>query len=91
MEQLAEMPYEQLIDDDYVWVGTPEDIIERIEETLEVCEGIQEIGDHRQRRQCAALDGDQEPGALRRAGDAALQGPRGEWPRRPEAAWSGSA
>jgi alkanesulfonate monooxygenase SsuD/methylene tetrahydromethanopterin reductase-like flavin-dependent oxidoreductase (luciferase family) len=44
MEQLAEVPYEQLIDDDYVWVGTPDDIIARIEETLAVCEGIQEIG-----------------------------------------------
>ena len=44
MEQLAEVPYEQLIDDDYVWVGTPDDIIARIEETLGVCEGIQEIG-----------------------------------------------
>jgi alkanesulfonate monooxygenase SsuD/methylene tetrahydromethanopterin reductase-like flavin-dependent oxidoreductase (luciferase family) len=44
MEQLAEVPYEQLIDDDYVWVGTPQDIIERIEETLSVCEGLQEIG-----------------------------------------------
>ena len=44
MEQLAEVPYEQLIEDDYVWVGTPDDIVERIEETLEVCEGIQEIG-----------------------------------------------
>ena len=44
MEQLAEVPYEQLIEEDYVWVGTPEDIVERIEETLAVCEGVQEIG-----------------------------------------------
>jgi alkanesulfonate monooxygenase SsuD/methylene tetrahydromethanopterin reductase-like flavin-dependent oxidoreductase (luciferase family) len=44
MEQLAEVPYEQLIADDYVWVGTPDDIIERIENTLQVCEGVQEIG-----------------------------------------------
>ena len=27
-------PYEQLIEDDYVWVGTPADVIERIEATL---------------------------------------------------------
>ena len=39
-----EVPYEKLIEDDYVWVGTPQDIIERIEATRKVCEGIQEIG-----------------------------------------------
>jgi alkanesulfonate monooxygenase SsuD/methylene tetrahydromethanopterin reductase-like flavin-dependent oxidoreductase (luciferase family) len=44
MEGLAETPYEKLIEDDYVWVGTPQDIVERIESTLKVCEGIQEIG-----------------------------------------------
>ena len=33
MEQLAEVPFEQLVEDDYVWVGTPDDIVERIEET----------------------------------------------------------
>jgi hypothetical protein len=26
---LAEIPYEQLVEDDYVWVGTPDDIVER--------------------------------------------------------------
>jgi alkanesulfonate monooxygenase SsuD/methylene tetrahydromethanopterin reductase-like flavin-dependent oxidoreductase (luciferase family) len=44
MEQLAEVPYEQLIEEDYVWVGTAQDIIERIEHTLQVCEGVKEIG-----------------------------------------------
>jgi alkanesulfonate monooxygenase SsuD/methylene tetrahydromethanopterin reductase-like flavin-dependent oxidoreductase (luciferase family) len=44
MEQLAEVPYEQLIEDDYIWVGTPDDILERIERTLEICPGIAEIG-----------------------------------------------
>jgi hypothetical protein len=44
MEGLAETPYDKLVEDDYVWVGTPQDIVERIEETLRVCEGIQEIG-----------------------------------------------
>jgi alkanesulfonate monooxygenase SsuD/methylene tetrahydromethanopterin reductase-like flavin-dependent oxidoreductase (luciferase family) len=44
MESLAEVPYDKLIEDDYVWVGTPEDVIARIEETRRVCEGIQEIG-----------------------------------------------
>ena len=44
MEGLAEIPYEKLIEDDYVWVGTPQDIIDRIEATQAVCAGIQEIG-----------------------------------------------
>ena len=44
MESLAEIPYEQLIEEDYIWVGTPDDIAERIKDTLEICEGIQEIG-----------------------------------------------
>ena len=39
MEQLADSPYEQLIDEDYVWVGTPEDIVARIEETIGVMKG----------------------------------------------------
>ena len=44
MESLAELPYDKLIEDDYVWVGTPADVIERIAATRKVCEGIQEIG-----------------------------------------------
>ncbi|HWG56864.1 MAG TPA: LLM class flavin-dependent oxidoreductase [Gaiellaceae bacterium] len=44
MEQLAEVPFEQLVEDDYIWVGTPQDVIERIEETQKVCPGISEIG-----------------------------------------------
>jgi len=44
MEQLAQVPYEQLVEEDYIWVGTPQDVIERIEETQKVCEGISEIG-----------------------------------------------
>ena len=43
MEQLNEIPYEQLIEEDYIWVGTPADIVERIEQTLEICPGIGEI------------------------------------------------
>jgi alkanesulfonate monooxygenase SsuD/methylene tetrahydromethanopterin reductase-like flavin-dependent oxidoreductase (luciferase family) len=43
MEQLNEIPFEQLVDEDYVWVGTPADVIERIEQTLELCPGIKEI------------------------------------------------
>jgi alkanesulfonate monooxygenase SsuD/methylene tetrahydromethanopterin reductase-like flavin-dependent oxidoreductase (luciferase family) len=44
MEGLAQIPYEKLIEDDYVWVGTPQDIVERIAATRKLCEGIQEIG-----------------------------------------------
>jgi len=44
MEALAEMPFEQLVEEDYVWVGTPDEIVARIEETRAVCEGVSEIG-----------------------------------------------
>jgi alkanesulfonate monooxygenase SsuD/methylene tetrahydromethanopterin reductase-like flavin-dependent oxidoreductase (luciferase family) len=32
-----------MIAGDIVWVGTPDDVVERIRETLAVCEGITEI------------------------------------------------
>lgn len=43
MEQLAATPYDEMIAGDIVWVGTPDDVIERIEQTLEVCPGISEV------------------------------------------------
>ena len=43
LEQLAETPYEEMIEGDIVWVGTPEDVIERIEAVRDVCEGLAEI------------------------------------------------
>ena len=43
MEQLAATPYEEMIDGDIVWVGTPEDIAARVAATIEVCEGLTEI------------------------------------------------
>jgi alkanesulfonate monooxygenase SsuD/methylene tetrahydromethanopterin reductase-like flavin-dependent oxidoreductase (luciferase family) len=43
MEELAATPYDDMIEGDIVWVGTPEDVIERIEQTLEVCPGVAEI------------------------------------------------
>jgi flavin-dependent trigonelline monooxygenase, oxygenase component len=43
MEQLAATPYEEMISGDVVWVGTPQDVIERIEQTVEVCEGLSEV------------------------------------------------
>jgi alkanesulfonate monooxygenase SsuD/methylene tetrahydromethanopterin reductase-like flavin-dependent oxidoreductase (luciferase family) len=44
MESLGEIPFEQLVEDDYIWVGTPQDILERIAATRELCEGVTEIG-----------------------------------------------
>ena len=43
MENLAKMPYDEMIDGDVVWVGTPEEIIERIEDVREVCDGLSEV------------------------------------------------
>src|SRR5207244_8205527 len=43
MEQLSDMPYDQMIDGDVVWVGTPADVIERIEAVRELCDGLTEI------------------------------------------------
>jgi alkanesulfonate monooxygenase SsuD/methylene tetrahydromethanopterin reductase-like flavin-dependent oxidoreductase (luciferase family) len=43
MESLLQIPFEKLVEDDFVWVGTPDDISERIEQTLGVCEGIKEV------------------------------------------------
>jgi len=43
MEQLSDMPYDQMIDGDVVWVGTPQDVIERIEAVRELCDGLTEI------------------------------------------------
>ena len=43
LEQLAETPYDEMIAGDLIWVGTPQDVIERIEAVVEVCEGLTEI------------------------------------------------
>jgi alkanesulfonate monooxygenase SsuD/methylene tetrahydromethanopterin reductase-like flavin-dependent oxidoreductase (luciferase family) len=43
MEELSHMPYDEMIEKDIVWVGTPQDVIERIEAVREVCEGLTEI------------------------------------------------
>ncbi|MGI9110966.1 MAG: LLM class flavin-dependent oxidoreductase, partial [Gaiellaceae bacterium] len=43
LEKLAETPYDEMIAGDIVWVGTPLDVIERIESVQEVCEGLTEI------------------------------------------------
>ena len=43
LEDLARMPYEKMIEDDVVWVGTPSDVIERIETVIGKCQGLTEI------------------------------------------------
>ena len=43
LEQLAATPYDEMIDGDIVWVGTPADVIERIEAVRDVCEGLTEV------------------------------------------------
>jgi alkanesulfonate monooxygenase SsuD/methylene tetrahydromethanopterin reductase-like flavin-dependent oxidoreductase (luciferase family) len=43
LEKLAQTPYEEMIEGDIIWVGTPQDVIERIEETVAVCEGLAEV------------------------------------------------
>ncbi|HEX9864541.1 MAG TPA: LLM class flavin-dependent oxidoreductase [Acidimicrobiia bacterium] len=43
LEDLAKMPYEKMIEDDVVWVGTPADVIERIETVQGKCVGLTEV------------------------------------------------
>jgi alkanesulfonate monooxygenase SsuD/methylene tetrahydromethanopterin reductase-like flavin-dependent oxidoreductase (luciferase family) len=43
MEKLSAMPYDEMIDGDVVWVGTPEDIVERIEAVRDACPGLTEV------------------------------------------------
>lgn len=43
LEDLAEMPYDKMIEDDVVWAGTAADVIERIETVQEKCEGLTEV------------------------------------------------
>lgn len=43
LEKLAETPYEEMLAGDVVWVGTPDEVAERVSATIEVCEGLTEI------------------------------------------------
>ncbi|MBM7599218.1 alkanesulfonate monooxygenase SsuD/methylene tetrahydromethanopterin reductase-like flavin-dependent oxidoreductase (luciferase family) [Virgibacillus halotolerans] len=43
LEATAEIPYQKLLDDDYVWVGSPEEIKERVAKVIEACPDISEI------------------------------------------------
>jgi hypothetical protein len=42
LRQLSDMPYEEMIANDVVWVGTPADVIERIAAVQKLCEGLAE-------------------------------------------------
>ena len=76
LEKLAQTPYDEMIDGDIVWVGTPADVIERIEAVRERLRGPDGDLDHRQCRRRRPLAGDQGAGAVRAHGDAALHGDR---------------
>ena len=43
MEALALTPYDEMIAGDIVWVGTPDDVAERVAGIIELCEGLTEI------------------------------------------------
>ena len=43
MENFSDMPYDEMIKNDIVWVGTPDDIIERIEAVHNLCAGLTEV------------------------------------------------
>jgi len=43
MEQLAATPYDEMIAGDIVWCGTPDDVLQRVQETVEICTGLTEI------------------------------------------------
>ena len=74
LEKLAQTLYDAMIEGDIVWVGTPADVIERIEAVKELCAGLDGGLDHGQRRRRRALAGDQGAGAVRGDRDAAFQG-----------------
>jgi hypothetical protein len=44
MEKLAATPYDEMLDGDIVWVGTPDDIAERIEAVMQKCDDLKEVG-----------------------------------------------
>ena len=43
MENFSDMPYDEMIKNDIVWVGTPNDIVERIETVQNLCAGLTEM------------------------------------------------
>ena len=43
MENFSDMPYDEMIKNDIVWVGAPADVIERIEAAQKMCAGLTEV------------------------------------------------
>ena len=74
MEKLAATPYDEMIAGDIVWVGTPDDVVERIRETIGRLRGADRDRDHRQPGRRRPLEGDQGAGALRAARHPARAG-----------------
>lgn len=43
LESLAEIPYQKLLEDDYVWVGSPEEVKEKVSHVIDKCPDLSEI------------------------------------------------
>lgn len=43
LESLANIPYEQLLEEEWVWVGTPEQIKDKVQKVTDSCPGLTEI------------------------------------------------
>ena len=74
MENFSDMPYDEMIKNDIVWVGTPADIIERIEAVQKLCEGLTEIAITVKSGRRRALEDDQDARDVRASRDPAFRG-----------------
>lgn len=43
LEALATIPYRQLVDEEYVWVGSPSQVAEKVDQVIKACPGLEEI------------------------------------------------
>jgi alkanesulfonate monooxygenase SsuD/methylene tetrahydromethanopterin reductase-like flavin-dependent oxidoreductase (luciferase family) len=43
LEHVGTIPYDDLIAGDYVWVGTPDEVAERIQGVIDICPGVTEV------------------------------------------------
>ncbi|WP_221563111.1 LLM class flavin-dependent oxidoreductase [Alkalihalobacillus sp. TS-13] len=43
LESLAEIPYHKLLNDEYVWVGSPDEVKEKVTKVIEKCPDLSEI------------------------------------------------
>ena len=84
MENFSDMPYDEMIKNDIVWVGTPADVIERIEAVQKLCAGTDRSRDHGQSGRRRALEDDQDARDVRASRDPALRREevRARWRRR---------